>query len=142
MTTVLQKLCSNMLMLAGFPAGPAGKVLLIPEDPKSVLIMVATGTGIAPFRSFWRRLFFENIPSYKFKGLFWLFMGAANRDGTLYDDELQAIAKTNPEQFRLDYALSREQKNTKGGKLYIQVGVACWVFKAGLFRFWLPWSWA
>ncbi|MEW5305569.1 MAG: hypothetical protein WDW36_008101 [Sanguina aurantia] len=100
--------------------GPAGKVLLIPEDPKSVLIMVATGTGIAPFRSFWRRLFFENVPSYKFKGLFWLFMGAANRDGTLYDDELQAIAKTNPEQFRLDYALSREQKNTKGGKLYIQ----------------------
>lgn len=34
---------------------------------------------------------------------------------------LQAIAKAYPDNFRLDYALSREQKNTKGGKMYIQV---------------------
>lgn len=40
-------------------------MLLIPEDPNAVLIMAATGTGIAPFRSFWRRLFFENTPDYK-----------------------------------------------------------------------------
>lgn len=32
----------------------------------------------------------------------------------------QAIAKAYPEQFRLDYALSREQKNRNGGKMYIQ----------------------
>jgi hypothetical protein len=32
----------------------------------------------------------------------------------------QAIAAAHPDQFRLDYALSREQKNTKGGKMYIQ----------------------
>ena len=33
----------------------------------------------------------------------------------------QALAKAYPDNFRLDYALSREQKNTKGGKMYIQV---------------------
>lgn len=42
------------------PAGPAGKVLLMPE-PNKPLIMVATGTGIAPFRAFWRRAFFEQV---------------------------------------------------------------------------------
>merc|ERR1719240_1767236 len=96
----------------------------MPEDRNAVLICVATdihlGTGIAPFRSFWRRCFFENVPNYKFTGLFWLFMGVANSDSKLYDDEIQAICTTYPEQFRLDYALSREQKNRKGGKMYIQ----------------------
>ena len=49
-------------------AGPTGKVLLLPEDPNAVVICVATGTGIAPFRTFWRRMFMENIPGYKFTG--------------------------------------------------------------------------
>jgi sulfite reductase alpha subunit-like flavoprotein len=49
-------------------AGPTGKVLLLPEDPNAVVICVATGTGIAPFRTFWRRMFMENVPSYKFSG--------------------------------------------------------------------------
>ena len=71
------------------PAGPTGKVLLLPADANTPVIMVATGTGIAPFRSFWRRLFMENVPSYKYTGLFWLFMGVANSDAKLYDEELQ-----------------------------------------------------
>lgn len=81
-----------------WPAGPTGKLLLMPEDPNSVFIMVATGTGIAPFRSFWRRQFFEDIPNYKFTGLSWLFMGVANSDAKLYDDELQEILATYPDQ--------------------------------------------
>jgi len=32
----------------------------------------------------------------------------------------QSIAKKNPNNFKLDYALSREQTNAKGGKMYIQ----------------------
>merc|ERR1712182_129672 len=68
--------------------------------------MVATGTGIAPYRSFWRRMFCEDTP-FKFTGLGWLFMGVANSDAKLYDDELQEILKNYPDQFRVDYALSR-----------------------------------
>jgi len=118
-------ICSNFLCDAKagdevMMTGPAGKLLLMPEDPNAVLICVATGTGIAPFRAFWRRCFYEQVPGYKFTGLFWLFMGAANSDGKLYDDELQGIAATSPENFRLDYALSREMNNKKGGRLYIQ----------------------
>jgi ferredoxin--NADP+ reductase len=102
--------------------GPAGKVMLMPEeDPKTDLIMVATGTGIAPYRGFIRRLFFEDTPAAKaYKGTAWLFLGVANSDALLYDDEFQEVKKKFPNNFRLDYALSREQTNKKGGKMYIQ----------------------
>jgi len=102
--------------------GPAGKVMLLPEeDPKTDYIMVATGTGIAPYRGFIRRLFVENTPAANaYKGQAWLFLGVANSDALLYDDEWQAVKAKYPDQFRLDYALSREQNNKKGGKMYIQ----------------------
>merc|ERR1719436_2016582 len=100
--------------------GPSGKVMLLLDDPNAVVIMVATGTGIAPYRSFWRRAFIERPDNYKFTGLQWLFMGAANSDAKLYDDELESILAEYPDQFRVDYALSREAKNSKGGKMYIQ----------------------
>ena len=102
--------------------GPTGKTMLMPEDkPEADLIMVATGTGIAPFRSMWKRLFIEDTEARaNFKGLAWLFLGVANSDALLYDDELQGIAKDYPANFKLDYALSREQTNVKGGKMYIQ----------------------
>jgi len=106
--------------------GPSGKVMLIPEkDPSVDLIMVATGTGIAPYRSFIRRLFVEKTPfGEAYKGLAWLFLGVANTDALLYDDEWQEVLKSHPENFRLDYALSREQTNVNGGKMYIQDKVA------------------
>ena len=96
--------------------------MLIPEkDPSVDLIMVATGTGIAPYRSFIRRLFVEKTPyGAVYKGLAWLFLGVANSDALLYDDEWQTVLKENPDNFRLDYALSREQLNVDGGKMYIQ----------------------
>eukprot|EP01025_Chloroclados_australasicus_P034098 TRINITY_DN3491_c1_g1_i1.p1 TRINITY_DN3491_c1_g1~~TRINITY_DN3491_c1_g1_i1.p1 ORF type:complete len:354 (-),score=51.95 TRINITY_DN3491_c1_g1_i1:449-1510(-) len=118
-------ICSNFLCDAQpgqeiTMTGPTGKILLLPEDTSTTIICVATGTGIAPFRSFWRRFFFENVPGYEFKGLLWVFMGVANSDAKLYDEEMQAILATYPDQFRLDYALSREQTNKSGGKMYIQ----------------------
>ena len=102
--------------------GPAGKVMLMPEeDPATDYIMVATGTGIAPYRGFVRRLFVEDTPAARaYKGQAWLFLGVANSDALLYDDEFQDAKKNFSEQFRLDYALSREQENKKGGKMYIQ----------------------
>merc|ERR1740138_819956 len=103
--------------------GPSGKVMLMPEDdPNMTYIMVATGTGIAPFRSFLRRLFGEATPAGKnFKGLAWLFLGVANKDALLYDEEFQVYLRQNPDKMRMDYALSREgPANKKGGKMYIQ----------------------
>jgi len=103
--------------------GPAGKVMLMPEkNPATDLIMVATGTGIAPYRSFLRRLFVEPTAASKaYKGLAWLFLGVANADALLYDKDWQEIKAKYPNNFRVDYALSREGPlNKKGGKMYIQ----------------------
>jgi len=102
--------------------GPSGKVMLLPEDkPETDIIMVATGTGIAPYRSFLRRMFIEKTPYAKdFKGLAWLFLGVANSDALLYDDDWKAMQTANPDNFRYDVALSREQTNKDGGKMYIQ----------------------
>lgn len=120
-------MCSNFLCDAKpgdevMLTGPAGKVMLMPEkNPAADIIMVATGTGIAPYRAFIRRLFVEDTPASKnFKGLAWLFLGVANTDSLLYDEDWQKIKEKFPDKFRLDYALSREQSNKKGGKMYIQ----------------------
>jgi len=102
--------------------GPSGKVMLMPEeDPTTEYIMVATGTGIAPYRGFIRRLFNEDTPAARaYKGEAWLFLGVANSDALLYDDEFQEAKERFPDNLRIDYALSREQSNSKGGKMYIQ----------------------
>merc|ERR1712157_167809 len=114
--------CSNYLC----DAGPGDEVKLIPEKDANVdLIMVAPGTGIAPYRSFIRRLFVEKTPYGEvYSGLAWLFLGVANTDALLYDDEWQEVLKSHPDNFKLDYALSREQTNKDGGKMYIQDKVA------------------
>jgi ferredoxin--NADP+ reductase len=124
-------ICSNYLCDAGpgdevKMTGPSGKVMLMPEDkPETDLIVVATGTGIAPYRGFWKRLFVDRTPARDaYKGLFWLFLGVANTDALLYDDEIKSIAADNAKNFKYDYALSREQKNVNGGKMYIQDKVA------------------
>ena len=74
--------------------------MLLPEsDPKATHIMVATGTGIAPYRTYLRRMFMEDTP-FKFSGLAWLFLGVANTDSLLYDDEWKEYLKLFPDNFR------------------------------------------
>jgi ferredoxin--NADP+ reductase len=108
--------------------GPTGKEMLLPEDPQANVIMLATGTGIAPFRAYLWRMFKENEraanPDYVFKGLAWLIFGVATTPGILYKQELEELRAQNPENFWVDYAISREQKNAQGGKMYIQDRVA------------------
>jgi len=102
--------------------GPTGKVMLMPEaTPDADLIMVATGTGIAPYRGFLRRLFVEQTPAKAaFTGLAWLVLGVPVTDSLLYPDDWAAIAKRNPDNFRITYAISREEKTTDGRKMYVQ----------------------
>uniref|UniRef100_A0A7S0SJ09 ferredoxin--NADP(+) reductase n=1 Tax=Mantoniella antarctica TaxID=81844 RepID=A0A7S0SJ09_9CHLO len=122
---VRKGICSNYLCDAKPGAeinltGPTGQVMLLPKDPSTPVIMVATGTGIAPMRAYYRRFFVEDVTNWEYKGLAWLFMGAANSDAKLYDDEIQECIARFPGQFRCDYALSRESQNRNGGKMYIQ----------------------
>lgn len=104
--------------------GPVGKEMLLPEDPEANVIMMATGTGIAPFRAYLWRMFKEQHEDYKFKGLAWLIFGVATTPNILYKEELEEIQRLYPDNFRLTYAISREQKNSEGGKMYIQHRVA------------------
>jgi ferredoxin--NADP+ reductase len=108
--------------------GPTGKEMLLPEDPNATIIMMATGTGIAPFRAYLWRMFKDNErqanPDYQFNGLAWLVFGVATTPNVLYKDELEEMAAKYPDNFRLTCAISREQKNAQGGKMYIQDRIA------------------
>ena len=113
-------------------AGPVGKTMLLPQDAGDKdwatrdIIMVATGTGIAPFRGFLRRLFLENtVARHMYQGTAWLVLGVPTTGSLLYQDEWNQIlydqsqGKTSGK-FKATYAVSREMQNAQGGKLYVQ----------------------
>ena len=108
--------------------GPTGKEMLLPSDPNANVIMLATGTGIAPFRAYLWRMFKADEKKvnqdYDFKGLAWLIFGIPTSPNILYKQELEELQQQYPDNFRLTYAISREQKNSQGGRMYIQDRVA------------------
>ncbi len=104
--------------------GPVGKEMLLPDDEDANIIMLATGTGIAPFRAYLWRMFKEQHENYNFKGFAWLFFGIPKSPNILYKEDLEKMAAEYPDNFRLTYAISREQKNAEGGRMYIQHKVA------------------
>jgi ferredoxin--NADP+ reductase len=123
----VEGVCSSYLcgLQPGAPVkitGPVGKEMLLPDDPNANIIMMGTGTGIAPFRAFLWRMFLEKEqnPDYQFNGLAWLFFGVAYSANVLYKDQLEDLQTRFPNNFRLTNAISREQKNAQGGKMYIQ----------------------
>ncbi len=103
--------------------GPVGKEMLLPEEEDSNIVMLATGTGIAPMRAYLRRMFEpteKEKNKWNFNGKAWLFMGAPKSANLLYEEDLQRYLVDNPDNFKYTKAISREQQNTKGGRMYIQ----------------------
>jgi ferredoxin--NADP+ reductase len=103
--------------------GPVGKEMLLPPDEDANVIMLATGTGIAPMRTYLRRMFEPSEREkngWHFKGKAWLFMGAPTTANLLYDADFEHYQSQFPENFRYTKAISREQQNAKGGRMYIQ----------------------
>ena len=78
----------------------------LPETPKTLpkkVVMIATGTGIAPFRSM---LFDKNNPDFENTNVHLIF-GTRTAEGILYENEWAKLTETNPN-LRLSVALSRE----------------------------------
>ena len=103
--------------------GPIGKEMLLPEEEDSNIIMFATGTGIAPMRAYLRKMFEQTEReknNWNFKGKAWLFMGAPKSANLLYDEDFERYKSMFPENFTYTKAISREQQNPKGGRMYIQ----------------------
>ncbi|MBM5799342.1 MAG: ferredoxin-NADP reductase [Cyanobacteria bacterium K_DeepCast_35m_m2_023] len=103
--------------------GPVGKEMLLPDDEDANVIMLATGTGIAPMRTYLRRMFEpaeREKNGWTFKGKAWLIMGVPTTANLLYDADFEHYQSQFPDNFRYTKAISREQQNAKGGRMYIQ----------------------
>jgi ferredoxin-NADP reductase len=83
--------------------GPDGS-FIIPDNLDKEIIMLCTGTGVAPFRSMLKYIEQLNLPFNKIHLIF----GTRYESGTLYMDEWQHLSKMKPN-FEFDIALSREQ---------------------------------
>jgi len=99
-------------------------VFTLHEELDRPLFLICTGTGIAPFRAFLWRMFKEKHENYQFRGLAWLIFGVPKTANILYKEDLEKLAAEFPDNFRLTYAISREQQNAEGGRMYIQHRVA------------------
>lgn len=83
--------------------GPDG-VFVIPQDiTNHEIIMLCTGTGIAPFRSMWQHIDQNNIPFKKIH----LILGTRYANTMIYLDELKEM-KSKYSNFDFDIVLSRE----------------------------------
>jgi ferredoxin-NADP reductase len=94
--------------------GPLGK-FSVPETPND-LVFIATGSGIAPFRSMMGDLFAKNTS----KNIYLIF-GNRYDDDILYKDEWENLQK-NKKNFKAYLTLSRPEKWT-GPKGYVQEGI-------------------
>jgi ferredoxin-NADP reductase len=85
--------------------GPDGGFVL-PKHLDDEIIMLCTGTGVAPFRSMIQYLVSNRIPFRKIHLIF----GTRTHQDILYREEFDAIQKENPS-FMYSVALSREVAN-------------------------------
>ncbi len=95
--------------------GPVGKRFLLPQNPADHdYIFIATGTGIAPFRSMILDLIKLNMPSKVA-----LLMGTPYESDLLYHSDLTNWANEH-QSFTYHTAISRHITPTQSKKLYVQ----------------------
>lgn len=94
--------------------GPIGRHFLYPPEPGAPMLMIATGTGIAPFRAFLR--YRASLPAEQ-RGPAYLVFGVRTSSALLYHEELQELLKYERDQYLV--AISAEQKNARGGRMYV-----------------------
>ncbi|MEB3223939.1 MAG: FAD-binding oxidoreductase [Candidatus Sericytochromatia bacterium] len=92
--------------------GPFGRHFMMPAEPVGPLLLIATGTGIAPFRGFLRQRARTGPATPAI-----LVFGVRTTADLLYADELRGLL-TGPED-QLLLAISREQTNAAGGRMYV-----------------------
>ena len=120
--------------------GPTGRTFFLPQDENVNLIMVAAGTGIAPFRAFIHRIYKERK---SWKGRVILYYGVRNAMENIYmnrenDDLNQYMTEETFEAFQ---TFSSEISN--GKRTYVQHKIAgnqedIWnLLKEGNFSFYL-----
>jgi len=94
--------------------GPVGNRFLLPESlNEHHYIFIATGTGIAPYRGMLEELFEQKVQSQV-----WLFFGVPYRSDLLYEKEFRSYE--HYPNFHFVPAISREEKNADGSKVYVQ----------------------
>jgi len=119
--TLFTGVCSNYLADCQIGdkvqlTGPVGKRFLLPKDPSAHnYIFIATGTGIAPFRSMLGDLTRLGMPSRVD-----LIMGSPYESDLLYDDELRELAEDYPNRFFYRTAISRHRVPNQNGMYYVQ----------------------
>lgn len=92
--------------------GPSGTFVL-PKELTTDLVFICTGTGVAPFRSMIWDIYHQKKQHQKIHLIF----GTRTKDGILYRDEFEELAKLLPN-FSYSVALSRE-KDWDGYKGYV-----------------------
>jgi ferredoxin-NADP reductase len=97
--------------------GPFGDFILRP--PMRDTIFIATGTGIAPFRSMLRWLLDDDDESRHRGKQLWLIFGNRTEKDIYYDDEFLAVAKQHAN-FHYLPTLSRGSPEWQGLRGYVQ----------------------
>ena len=84
-------LCDSPAGASFLVTGPFGPPFELPDDPETNLVLIGSGTGIAPFRVFIKRLY-ASTPDWA--GKVWLFHGARSGLEMLYrNDERDDFAQ-------------------------------------------------
>lgn len=98
-------------------SGPSGKRFLLPTDHDAHdYIFMATGTGIAPFRSMCMEMF--DNPNGATQSQVHLVMGSPYTTDLLYDDLFRGYAEKHPN-FHYHTAISRELQSDGSRGLYV-----------------------